>query len=352
MCQILNEIAVLGSGSWGTSLAMVLTDNGYRVRLWARRDDQANEINTQHTNEKYLKNIILSDQIVAYSDITHAIKNISILVLVTPTKSIREVLSQIKPSLEAPVMIIHASKGIEPHTSKRISEMIEEEIPSEKLSGVVVLSGPSHAEEVCLRHPTTVTVSSKNIDLAHKAQDIFINANFRVYTNPDIIGVELGGALKNIIALGAGISDGLGYGDNAKAALITRGLAEITRLGTKMGANPLTFLGLAGIGDLIVTCTSVHSRNWRCGNLIGKGYDVDSAVNQMGMVVEGVRTTEAAYFLAKRENVELPITNVLYEVLYHHKTPKDAVDELMTRSRTNEIDDISLLLEGQINGKD
>jgi glycerol-3-phosphate dehydrogenase (NAD(P)+) len=255
------------------------------------------------------------------------------------------VLGNIRSIQPAPLSIAHVSKGIEPNSLMRITEMIKEEMPAELLKDVVVLSGPSHAEEVSLRHPTTVTVSSENMKAAEEIQELFINQNFRVYTNPDVIGVEIGGALKNIIALAAGITDGLGYGDNAKAALMTRGLAEIARLGTKMGANPLTFSGLAGIGDLIVTCTSVHSRNWRAGNLLGKGKTLDEVLDNMGMVVEGVRTTKAAYQLALKYQVDMPITFALYNVLFNGKNPKDAVDLLMSRGRTNEMEDLVNVLE-------
>jgi glycerol-3-phosphate dehydrogenase (NAD(P)+) len=225
--------------------------------------------------------------------------------------------------------------------------MIEEVSSAEWLKDIVVLSGPSHAEEVSLRHPTTVAVSSKNMKAAERVQDIFINNNFRVYTNPDMVGVEIGGALKNIIALAAGITDGLGYGDNAKAALMTRGLAEISRLGVAMGANPLTFSGLAGIGDLIVTCTSVHSRNWRAGNMLGKGQKLEEVLENMGMVVEGVRTTKAAYQLAKKYEVNMPITEALYDVLFNGEEVKKAVDLLMNRSKTNEMEELYNILDSR-----
>ncbi|MFC7370500.1 NAD(P)H-dependent glycerol-3-phosphate dehydrogenase [Fictibacillus iocasae] len=339
----MNKIAVIGSGSWGTALALVLADNNHSVFLWGRRADQAAEINTEHTNARYLPGIMLPHEIKATTSLKKAVDGAEVIVLVTPTKALREVLHEMKGHLEKPAVFVHASKGIEPGTYKRISEIIEEEIPDSLRTAVAVLSGPSHAEEVSLRQPTTVTVSCEDIKRAEQVQDLFINQNFRVYTNPDVIGVELGGALKNIIALGAGMSDGLGYGDNAKAALITRGLAEIARLGTSMGANPLTFAGLTGIGDLIVTCTSVHSRNWRAGNMLGKGIALEEVLSQMGMVVEGVRTTKAAYELARSVDVEMPITNVLYEVLFNGKEPKQAVDELMKRSRTHEVEDLSSL---------
>lgn len=339
----MGRCTVIGAGSWGTALAIVLADNGHEVRLWGHREDQIDEINSRHSNEKYLPDVELPNAIVGYVDLEATIKDMDTVILAVPTKAIREVLQSLVSFLTDPVLICHVSKGIEPDTLKRISEMIDEEVPGHLLKDVVVLSGPSHAEEVSRRQPTTVTASSTNIEAAEKIQDLFINQHFRVYTNPDIIGVEIGGALKNIIALGAGISDGLGFGDNAKAALITRGLAEISRLGMKMGANPLTFAGLAGIGDLIVTCTSVHSRNWRAGNLLGKGHNLDEVLKNMGMVVEGVRTTKAAYQLAMKENIEMPITNAIYNILFNNCPPKDAVEGLMGRGKTHEMEELDLI---------
>lgn len=350
MQQTKKKVVVLGAGSWGTALAMVLADNNHEVRLWSHNPSQVDEINNEHKNHKYLPNIDLPEGIRAYSSLEEALKEISIVVLAVPTKAIREVVGQItdlRP--KTPLTIVHVSKGIEPDTLLRISEMIKEELNQEFLKEVVVLSGPSHAEEVSLRHPTTVTVSSENLKVAEEIQDLFINQNFRVYTNPDVIGVEIGGALKNIIALAAGITDGLGYGDNAKAALMTRGLAEIARLGTKMGANPLTFSGLTGIGDLIVTCTSVHSRNWRAGNLLGKGQSLEQVLDNMGMVVEGVRTTKAAHQLAQKYEVKMPITNSLYDVLFNGIDPKNAVDRLMARGKTNEMEDLAIAPGGRVN---
>ncbi|ANB57034.1 ketopantoate reductase PanE/ApbA family protein [Anoxybacillus sp. B7M1] len=341
----MEQIAVLGAGSWGTALAMVLADNGHGVRLWGQRPEQIKEINEKRTNEKYLPGIQLPEGITGYSSLSEALEAIDTAVLAVPTKAIREVLRKVKQCLRQPITIVTVSKGIEPDTHKRISEIIEEEMGT-LLQDVVVLSGPSHAEEVSLRHPTTVTVSSKNMTAAERVQDLFMNSQyFRVYTNPDLIGIEIGGALKNIIALAAGITDGLGYGDNAKAALITRGLAEIARLGCALGANPLTFSGLAGIGDLIVTCTSVHSRNWRAGHLLGKGNPLDEVLQSMGMVVEGVRTTKAAHQLAKKLNVKMPITEVLYDVLFNGKDPKEGADSLMARMKTNEMEDLINILE-------
>ncbi|MDQ0412121.1 NAD(P)H-dependent glycerol-3-phosphate dehydrogenase [Mesobacillus stamsii] len=341
------KVAVLGAGSWGTALAMVLADNGHEVRLWGHNFAQIEEINQNHTNKKYLPGITLPSSVMGYSSLHAALDGMKMVIMAVPTKAIREVIRKMMESTSESVIIVHVSKGIEPDSLLRISEMIEEEMPEKLLESVVVLSGPSHAEEVSLRHPTTVTVSSKKMDEAEKVQDLFINNHFRVYTNPDLIGVEIGGALKNIIALAAGISDGLGYGDNAKAALITRGLAEIARLGVKMGASPLTFSGLTGIGDLIVTCTSIHSRNWRAGNMLGKGQNLDEVLENMGMVVEGVRTTKAAYQLAQKFEVKMPITNALYHVLFNNVNPKDAVDGLMSREKTHEMEDLTDILGGR-----
>ncbi|PES85847.1 NAD(P)H-dependent glycerol-3-phosphate dehydrogenase [Bacillus anthracis] len=332
----MKQITVIGAGSWGTALSMVLADNGHGVRIWGNKAEQIHEINEKHTNETYLPEIQLPETIKGYVSLEEAMSGIDTVLLVVPTKAIRSVIQQLKNFVKQPITIIHASKGIEPGSFKRISEMIEEEMPKELVESIVVLSGPSHAEEVSLRHPTTLTAASYHLQAAEKTQKLFMNTNFRVYTNRDVLGVELGGALKNIIALGAGISDGLGYGDNAKAALISRGLTEITRLGCEMGANPLTFAGLTGVGDLIVTCTSVHSRNWRAGNLLGKGHNLEEVLENMGMVVEGVRTAEAAYHLAGKLYIEMPITNAIYNVLFNGKNAKEEVDKLMGRTGKGE----------------
>ena len=347
MVNTKESIAVIGAGSWGTALAMVLADNQHEVRLWGHNPKQIDEINKERTNNKYLPEIKLPEGITGYSYIEEALNGIETIILAVPTKAYREVLGKIEAAHDKPLTIVHVSKGIDPDSLLRISEMIEESSSHDWVKDIVVLSGPSHAEEVSLRHPTTVAVSSKNMKAAEKVQDFFINQNFRVYTNPDLIGVEIGGALKNIIALAAGITDGLGYGDNAKAALITRGLAEISRLGVAMGANPLTFSGLAGIGDLIVTCTSVHSRNWRAGNMLGKGQKLDEVLENMGMVVEGVRTTKAAYRLAQKYQVNMPITEALYEVLFNGEEVKKAVDTLMNRTKTNEMEELYHVMDSR-----
>ncbi|ADU30119.1 NAD(P)H-dependent glycerol-3-phosphate dehydrogenase [Evansella cellulosilytica] len=336
------KIAVLGAGSWGTALALVLADNKHDVHIWGRYEEQVNEINVKHQNNAYLPNITLPNNLIASTSIEAVLEGAEAVLLVVPTKAMREVLQSVKQNIKKPMTFIHASKGIEPGTHLRISQIIEEEIPFSLRSSVVVLSGPSHAEEVSLRQPTTVTTSSEDMEAASYVQDLFMNKHFRVYTNPDLIGVEIGGSLKNIIALGAGLTHGLGFGDNAKAALMTRGLTEIARLGVKLGANPLTFAGLSGLGDLIVTCTSVHSRNWRAGNMLGKGENLQNVLDEMGMVVEGIRTTKAAYEISNELNVDMPITRGIYDVLFHNKSPEEAVSELMGRVKKKEVEDLKL----------
>ncbi|TSI09030.1 NAD(P)H-dependent glycerol-3-phosphate dehydrogenase [Lysinibacillus sp. BW-2-10] len=336
----MGNVTVLGAGSWGTALAIVLAENGHNTLLWTHRENQANEINEKHTNQQYLPEIMLPSNLFATSNLEEAVAISEIVVVAVPTKAIREVCEKMMTFLTRKVLFVHVSKGIEPDSLMRISEMLEESLSPNVIEDIVVLSGPSHAEEVVLHHPTTITAASSNLHAAEKVQDLFMNQYFRVYTNDDVVGVELGGALKNVIALAAGISDGLDYGDNAKAALITRGLAEITRLGVKMGGNPFTFAGLTGMGDLIVTCTSVHSRNWRAGNLLGKGMKLEQVLDEMGMVVEGVRTTKAAYQLSLKYEVPMPITTALYDILFNSKDPKVAVDELMIRMKKREIDDL------------
>lgn len=329
----MENVVVLGAGSWGTALAVVLAENGHNTLIWSHREDQASEINEQHTNKKYLPNTILPSNLKATSNLEEAAQHGSTIVMAVPTKGIREVCGNISEYLTEKALFVHVSKGIEPDTLMRISELMKESLAENAVSDIVVLSGPSHAEEVVLKHPTTVTAACENLEAAEKVQDLFMNQYLRVYTNDDVIGVEIGGALKNVIALAAGMTDGLDFGDNAKAALITRGLAEITRLGVKMGGNPFTFAGLTGMGDLIVTCTSVHSRNWRAGNMLGKGMKLEQVLDEMGMVVEGVRTTKATYQLSKKYDVSMPITSALYDVLFNNMEPRALVESLMLRTK-------------------
>lgn len=339
----LKRVAVIGAGSWGSALAMVLADNKHDVRIWGRRTELIEEINVHHTNKKYLPGIILPEEIKAFEKMEEALDDVEAVIIVVPTKAIRETVRELMMKLNRKVIIIHASKGIEPGTHKRISEMIEDEMQSYgKLEHVVALSGPSHAEEVSKRQPTTVTVASKSEQASEFAQDLFFNQHFRVYTNPDLIGVEIGGALKNIIALVCGLTEGLQLGDNSKAAIMTRGLTEIARIGMKLGANPMTFAGLSGLGDLIVTCTSYHSRNFRAGLMLGKGKTLNEVLDEMGMVVEGVRTTQATYELASKLQVDMPITIALYKVLFEQANPQEAAEGLMGRVKKHEVEDLPL----------
>lgn len=335
---MIQNVAVIGAGSWGTALASVLADNGHQVTIWVRDPKQAEAINTTHRNQKYLPEATLSDQIVVTADLREAVEGKPVVLLAVPSHAMRQVCRDLAPLLQEDILLIHAVKGFELETLKRMSEVIHEELPPSIASRLAVLSGPSHAEEVVQRQPTTVVVASESEDSMLRAQDLLMNRNFRVYTNPDLVGAEIAGALKNIIALGAGLSDGLGFGDNAKAALLTRGLAEITRLGLKLGAMPLTFSGLAGIGDLVATCTSKHSRNWRAGYLLGQGKSLDEVLDEIGMVVEGVRTTRAANVIARREHVEMPITHVLYGILFEGQDPRQGVEQLMGRLKTYEME--------------
>lgn len=336
------KVTVLVAGSWGTALASVLADNGLQVTIWARSEEQVAEINQQHTNTKYLPDAVLSTQITATSDLAAAMDGTKAVVIVAPSKAMRQVCSDLKPYYHPDMLCIHATKGFETKTLKRMSTVISEELDCLE-SDVVVLSGPSHAEEVVKRLPTTVVVASHNAKAAAAAQSLFMNEEyFRVYTNLDLVGVELAGALKNIIALGAGMVDGLGFGDNAKAALLTRGLAEMVRVGSEMGANPLTFSGLAGIGDLMVTASSQHSRNWRAGYMLGQGKSLDEVMASMNMVVEGVRTTEAARDISLKYNVQMPIAEQLYHVLFEHSDPRTAVETLMGRNPKNEMEVMKL----------
>lgn len=335
------KIAVLGAGSWGTILANLLVENGHQVELWGNDPKKVAEINEQHTNTHYLPDFKIDPQLHATIDLNVALDQVDVVLFVIPTQAIRAVAEQIVPVMIAkkvkPV-IVTASKGLEQGTHKRISEVLTETIPETNRNGIVVLSGPSHAEDVAQKDITTLTAASSDLIQAQWIQEIFMNDYFRLYTNPDVVGVEMGAALKNVIALGAGALNGLGYGDNTKAALMTRGLAEISRLGVAMGANPLTFIGLSGVGDLIVTGTSVHSRNWRAGNALGKGQKLADVLANMGMVVEGVATCKAAYELAQQRSVDMPITRAIYNVLYEDCDIKTEIAYLMRRSGKPEID--------------
>jgi len=330
----MSKVCFLGGGSFGTALSVMLAKKGTVVNIWDRKLSVINDINIKRENIKYLPNIIVPSGITAFIDIEKVISGTDIIVLSVPSHAIRTISKMIKPYLKQNQIIVSIAKGIEEGSLKRISEVIEEEIPS---NPIVILSGPSHAEEVALDIPTTVVVTSKKMEYAMIVQDVFMTSKFRVYTNEDIIGVEIGGAVKNIIALAAGISDGIGYGDNAKAALMTRGMNEIIRIGTRLGGKSETFYGLTGMGDLIVTCTSMHSRNRKAGILIGKGVPMEKACNEIGMVVEGIKAIRAFYELKEKEQISMPITDVLYKVLFEGKDPKYGVYELMSRNKKSEF---------------
>jgi glycerol-3-phosphate dehydrogenase (NAD(P)+) len=329
------RVAVLGGGSWGTALSVLLAKNGVETGIWVRSEDQLETMLRKRENPKYLPDINLPSQLGISNDIDETIKNSSIVVLAVPTHSVRGLLGQLEGKINKSQVIVNVAKGIENMSMKRISEIVTEYFPE---NDFVALSGPSHAEEVALDIPTTVVSASRNKEVAEYIQDVFSCSTFRVYTNPDVVGVELGGALKNIIALGAGISDGLGYGDNTKAALMTRGIYEMSKLGVALGADPDTFSGLSGIGDLIVTCTSMHSRNRRAGILIGKGLSMEEAAEEIGMVVEGIKTTKSTYELAGDIGVEMPITKELYNVLYNGANVRESVGKLMGRAMKHEME--------------
>ena len=330
------KVAVLGAGSWGTALGLVLAQKEVNVSLWSWQQAQTDEIIKTKKNEKYLPGVELPEYIKATSDLKACIEGAEIVLVAVPSQAVRSTLEKCSDHIKKEQVIVNVSKGIEMTTLKRISEVVEEFLPENKF---VALSGPSHAEEVSRKIPTTLVSASTDREAAELIQDAFTTENLRIYTNPDLIGVEVGGALKNIIALGAGISDGLGFGDNAKAALMTRGIHEIVRLGLKMGAKLETFSGLSGIGDLIVTCTSMHSRNRRCGIMIGEGMSTDDAIEKVGMVVEGIYTIKSAYGLSEKYGVEMPIAEQLYKVIYEDYNARESVSNLMLRRMKHETEE-------------
>jgi len=330
------NIAVIGSGSWGTALANLLSIKGNDVKVWGRNIEYMKEVNKTKINRKYLPNAKLNEKLEFSSDINYALKDSEIIIFAVASQAVKKVLVRYK-DLIGNQIIVNVAKGIDIESLKTISQIVKEILPENRY---VVLSGPSHAEEVSLKMPTTIVSASRKRKDAEFIQDLFTTDYLRVYSNPDVIGVEVAGSLKNIIAIGAGISDGLGYGDNAKAALMTRGILEISKLGIILGGKEETFKGLTGIGDLIVTCTSMHSRNRKCGILLGKGKSLEEAVEEIGMVVEGASTIKAAYKLAEKYDVYMPITMELYRVLYENKDPRNSVNKLMLRRNKHEFEDL------------
>ena len=332
------DISVIGAGSWGTAISKVLSDNGNHVTIWSAVASEVDMINKMHEHQTKLPGVVLDDSVIAVTDMQKACEEKDLLVFVVPSIYVRETAKKAAPYIKKGQKIVNLAKGIESETLYTLCEVISEEIPE---ADVCVLLGPSHAEEVGKRIPTTLVAGASTSQTAKYIQNIFMNDVLRVYTSPDIIGIELGGALKNIIALAAGTIDGLGYGDNTKAALMTRGITEMTRLGVACGGNAETFSGLSGIGDLIVTCTSKHSRNRNAGYLIGKGYSMEEAMKAVKMVVEGVYSAKAALALANKHNVSMPIVSEVNAVLFNHKSPKDAVADLFSREKKTEHQDLS-----------
>ena len=333
-----NLISIVGAGSWGTAIAMLLANKGYNVKLWVRDEELIGKIKSTRENSEYLPGAILPESIIVSSDMEYCCKGSEAVVIAAPSHAMRDICSRMRDFTLKGQVIVSLTKGIENDTLLRMSQVINEFMPENE---VAVVSGPSHAEEVSKGIPTAVVASSKKRIVAEYIQDIFMTPLFRVYTNPDIVGVELGGALKNIIALGAGIIDGLGLGDNTKAAIMTRGIVEMARLGECLGASRNTFAGLSGIGDLIVTCTSMHSRNRRAGIAIGQGKSLEEVLGGTRMVVEGVRTTKSAYQLAKKQSIEMPITQEIYHLLFDKADIRDSVMNLTTRTKTHEIEGIA-----------
>lgn len=327
-------VAILGAGAWGTALAIMCDRIGHTVTLWSAFKEEIEQLRQFHEHKKFLSGITISEDII-FSDNLEDMRRHDMYILAVPSFVIRQTAAKLEPHLPPGALIVNASKGLEASTLKRLSVVIEEELPG---CSVVTLSGPSHAEEVARCMPTSVVAACADIRAAKRVQDVLINESFRVYTNSDIIGVELGGCVKNVIALSAGICDGMGYGDNTKAAIITRGLSEMAGLGAVMGGKIATFAGLSGIGDLVVTCTSMHSRNRRAGILVGEGVPPKEAVERVG-TVEGYHAAKLVHELGKEHNVELPITEQSYLVMYKGKNPAQAVSDLMRRPKKSEYGD-------------
>ena len=330
------RIGILGAGSWGTALAILLHDNGHDVTVWSIHEEEVETLNTTRRHERKLPGVEIPEGIVFTTDMKETMSDKDVCVLAVPSPFIRSTCQKMKQYVRAGQIIVNVAKGIEENTLYTLTDIIEEELP---YADACVLSGPSHAEEVSRRLPTTCVVSSRTRKTAEYLRSVFVSPVFRVYISPDMLGIELGGAMKNVIALAAGTADGLGYGDNTKAALITRGIAEIARLGIKMGGKPETFYGLTGIGDLIVTCASMHSRNRKAGYLMGQGYTMEEAMKEVQMVVEGVYSAKAALELSRKYQVEMPIVEQVNKVLFENKNAEEAVKELMLRDKKIESDD-------------
>lgn len=330
------KIAVLGAGSWGIAISALLNDNRHKVTLWEFDHQEMERLSARREHEQKLPGVIIPQQ-VEITDQLDAASGADMLVLALPSHTVREVAARLSATELKDQLVINLAKGIENDTLRRMSEVLQQELPPALHGRITTLSGPSHAEEVARKIPTTVVVAGFREDVAKEVQQTFMTPHFRVYTNSDIIGVELGGSLKNVIALAAGISDGMGLGDNSKGALLSRGLAEIIRLGEKLGAKRETFAGLSGLGDLVTTCISKFSRNRFVGERIGQGKSLEEVKAEMTMVAEGIKTTKSAYQLGLTHQVEMPITQQVYQVLFENKKPREAIAELMTRDPKSEI---------------
>lgn len=330
------NVAILGAGGWGTTLAILLNSNGHNVTLFEYKHDYAQLLQTKRVNEIYLPGIKIPDEIQITSNLNEAVYQKHFIVLAIPTQYLRSIIEKIDFKLIKNAILVNVAKGIEISTLKRVSEIIKDVFPQIDDTQISTLSGPSHAEEVARKIPTAVVVGSTSIETAKFVQNEFMNPYFRVYATTDIVGVELGGSLKNVIAIGAGICDGAGFGDNTKAAIMTRGIAEISRLGVALGAKPETFSGLSGIGDVIVTCMSKYSRNRYVGEQIGKGKKLKQILEEMEMVAEGITTAKSVYLLSQKTNVEVPICTEVYKILYEDKDPIIATTDLMTRQPKEE----------------
>lgn len=339
----MQKVGVIGSGSWGTALAVQLSKQGKNVVMWSRTRDNTDLLNSERENKKYLPGIKFPSNLQISTDLEFTLKNAEIVLIVVPSHAVREIIKKTKPYITPQMIIVNTAKGIENNTLLRMTEVIKSELNDKYYQRLAVLSGPNHAEEVALGIPSATVIASENEIIAEIIQDEFMAQNFRVYTSQDIIGVEIGGALKNVIAIDAGMADGLGFGDNTKSALLTRGLAEIVRLGIAMGADPLTFAGLSGLGDLVATCTSKHSRNRKVGVQLGQGGRIEQILQEMGMVAEGVKTTRAAHELSIKYGVEMPITEQTYAVLFSSKEPRKAVIDLMNRGPKKEMVEIGFI---------
>lgn len=332
------DIAVLGAGSWGTTLAVLLARKGHRVRLWAHRPEFALTLRRERENTRYLKGTAFPDSLEVTPDMAACVEGASMIVTAVPSQALRETARALVALPLEGRILVNVAKGIEVGSGKRMSEVLLEELPGLEPGRVAALYGPSHAEEVAREQPTTVVASSSSMQTAEAVQEAFHTSMFRVYVNTDIVGVEIAGSVKNIIAIAAGISDGLGYGDNAKAAIITRGMAEISRLALRLGGDPMTISGLSGIGDLVVTCLSRHSRNRFVGEELGRGRTLEDIITHMDMIAEGVLSTKAVRELSRRLDVEMPITQAVYEMLYEGKPATEAILDLMTREPKPERD--------------